>query len=103
MSVLGFALACALPAFCVALVVTAGMRRLAPRWGLLDQPGARKVHSTPTPLGGGLGIVCGFVIPLAAAEVLVRTSVGESGLPQWLPSEWHVHVPGVLAKTRQLW
>lgn len=103
MSVLGYALACALPAFCVSLIVTAAMRRLAPRWGLIDQPAARKVHSTPTPLGGGLGIVCGFVLPLAAAQMLALTNPGQSGLKAWLPPEWHVHIPGVLARTRQLW
>ena len=88
MSVFGYALACALPAFCVAFVVTAAMRRLAPRWGLVDQPAARKVHTTPTPLGGGLGVVSGFVVPLAAAEILIRSTIGQEGLLRWLPTAW---------------
>lgn len=103
MSVFGYALACALPAFGVACVVTAAMRRLAPRWGLVDQPAARKVHTTPTPLGGGLGIVCGFVFPLAAAEILIRSRIGQAGLANWLPPGWRVHLPGVLERTGQLW
>jgi len=40
--------------------VTAAVIRLlmaqAPRWGLVDHPGHRKVHRHPTPLVGGLGM-----------------------------------------------
>jgi UDP-GlcNAc:undecaprenyl-phosphate GlcNAc-1-phosphate transferase len=103
MSLFGYALACAIPAFCISLAVTAAMRRLAPRWGLVDQPAARKVHTVPTPLGGGLGIVCGFVLPLAAADLLFRWCDAQSALPPWLPANWHVHLPGVLQRAGQLW
>lgn len=103
MSLLGYALACALPAFCISLAITAAMRRLAPGWGLVDQPAARKVHTVPTPLGGGLGIVCGFVLPLAAADLLLRWHGAQSALPGWLPAGWHVHLPGVLQRASQLW
>src|SRR5262245_9438410 len=103
MSVLGYALACALPAFCVSLLVTAAMRRIAPKLGLIDQPAARKVHAVPTPLGGGIGIVCGFVLPLLAADLTIRWCVAQSTLPVWLPVDWHVHLPGVLQRTGQLW
>lgn len=40
------------------------MIRLAPRIGMLDNPGPRKVHTTPIPRIGGIGIVLGAVIPL---------------------------------------
>lgn len=103
MAVLWFALICALPAFVVSLGVTAAMRRLAPRWGLVDHPAARKVHTTPTPLGGGLGIVCGFVLPLAAAHLAVRLGNGRGEAPEWLPAGWTVHLPGVLERAGQLW
>jgi UDP-GlcNAc:undecaprenyl-phosphate/decaprenyl-phosphate GlcNAc-1-phosphate transferase len=103
MSILGYALACAAPAFCISLAVTAAMRRLAPRWGLIDQPAARKVHTTPTPLGGGIGIVCGFVLPLVAAQLFVLSGNAQSDAPHWLPADWHVHLPGVLQRSKQLW
>jgi len=103
MSILGYALACAAPAFCISLAVTALMRRLAPRLGLVDQPAARKVHTTPTPLGGGIGIVCGFVLPLAAAQLFFAAPDAQARLSSWLPADWHVHLPGVLHKARQLW
>ncbi len=67
-----FVLACVVPSFVISLCMTAAMRVIAPRIGLIDQPAARKVHKVPTPLGGGIGIVAGVVIPLLAAELAAR-------------------------------
>lgn len=47
--------------------------RWAPRLGLIDQPGVRKVHTRPTPRAGGLAI---YMALLAAA-----ISLSLSGLP----------------------
>jgi len=40
------------------------MVRFAPRMGLMDRPGGRKVHVAPVPRVGGVGIVVGALIPL---------------------------------------
>jgi UDP-GlcNAc:undecaprenyl-phosphate/decaprenyl-phosphate GlcNAc-1-phosphate transferase len=40
------------------------MIRLAPWCGMLDNPDARKVHTTPIPRVGGIGIVMGALIPI---------------------------------------
>ena len=37
-------------------------RRLAPRLGLLDRPGGRKQHCSPTPVVGGLAMAAGLAI-----------------------------------------
>lgn len=51
---LGFALFLALiSAGCVALMI---------RYPILDHPDARKAHSTPTPRGGGVGVVVAFML-----------------------------------------
>jgi UDP-GlcNAc:undecaprenyl-phosphate/decaprenyl-phosphate GlcNAc-1-phosphate transferase len=54
--------------FCVALfaslVLTLPIRRLALHWGLVDNPGPRKVHARPVPLLGGVAIYLGFVMAL---------------------------------------
>ena len=42
------------------LAATPVARRLAHRWGVLDQPSHRKVHLNPTPLLGGLAIYAAF-------------------------------------------
>jgi len=58
-------------ALLVSIVSTRIVRQLAPKLGLIDQPAARKVHVTPTPHGGGVGIWLGVVLPLAAAHLAV--------------------------------
>jgi UDP-GlcNAc:undecaprenyl-phosphate GlcNAc-1-phosphate transferase len=103
MSLLLFIFICAGSAFSVSCVATAAMRRLAPRWGLVDQPAARKVHVTPTPLGGGLGIYLGCVVPLGAAHILAAWANRQPAFPRWIPSDWAVHFPGILERAGQLW
>jgi UDP-GlcNAc:undecaprenyl-phosphate GlcNAc-1-phosphate transferase len=102
MPLVWFALACVLPAAIVSFAVTAAMRKLAPRWGLIDHPAARKVHSAPTPLGGGVGIYLGFVVPLALAH-LIAGVVSRQATSAVLPAEWTVHLPGLLERAGQLW
>jgi UDP-GlcNAc:undecaprenyl-phosphate GlcNAc-1-phosphate transferase len=95
--------ACTLSGFVVSTAVTGLVRRLAPRWGLIDQPGARKVHAVPTPLGGGLGIACGVLVPLISAQAAVWL-VSRGRLPaEWLPSDLVAHLAGVSFRSGQLW
>jgi UDP-GlcNAc:undecaprenyl-phosphate GlcNAc-1-phosphate transferase len=49
----------------LALAGTAVLIPLSPRLGLLDMPAARKVHTTPTPKGGGIAIVLAVGLTLA--------------------------------------
>jgi UDP-GlcNAc:undecaprenyl-phosphate GlcNAc-1-phosphate transferase len=60
-----------LGAFLVSVAATAGMIRLAPRIGLVDKPGHRKIHHVPKPLGGGVGIFLGVAAPMLVGIVLV--------------------------------
>src|SRR5437870_386531 len=60
---------------CAALVasfaVTPGVRRLARRWKILDRPdGHRKLHESPTSLGGGVSVLLGALSGVAALLVL---------------------------------
>lgn len=58
-------------AFLLALAGTALARRVAIRLGLIDAPGHRKVHTTPTPRNGGIGIFWGFALPLLLATTAI--------------------------------
>ena len=49
-------------AFFASVGLTAPVRQLALRVGLVDKPGPRKVHLKPIPLLGGVAIYCGFVL-----------------------------------------
>lgn len=96
-----FVLGCLVPAFWVSFAATGIVRVLAPRWGLIDKPAARKFHVTPTPLGGGIGIWCGVVIPLLSAQLLYlwlgkRTQT-------WLPMGATEILDAVAYRAPQLW
>src|SRR6516165_4755578 len=53
-------------ALSVSLVLTAPVRALAIRVGMVDLPGPRKVHLTPIPLLGGLAIYGGVMLAIFA-------------------------------------
>ena len=99
--------------WCVALV----MRRLAPRLGLVDQPGHRKVHARPMPYGGGMAIWAGVVVPLgrgpgrAGGLVASADAQGDGRLDlSWLGS-WgerlaefvEPHLGGLAQRAADLW
>jgi UDP-GlcNAc:undecaprenyl-phosphate/decaprenyl-phosphate GlcNAc-1-phosphate transferase len=100
---LGFVLVCVMPAFVISFLATAGMRRLAPRWGLIDQPAARKVHFTPTALGGGLAIILGVLIPLGAAHLAAVVLTTGGYAPTWIPERIAVHIDGVAYRAGEMW
>lgn len=56
-------------AFVVSLALSLGLNQLmlslAPRFGLIDQPGERRIHSTPIPRAGGIAVWLGFMITLS--------------------------------------
>lgn len=90
------------PSFAVAYLAALVVRRIAPAWGLVDQPGPRKVHAAPTPLGGGLAIWLGVLLPFAAGELalyLVHRGVIPSEL---VPEFAREHLPGLAAQSGKL-
>ncbi|MEX2120362.1 MAG: MraY family glycosyltransferase [Pirellulales bacterium] len=98
-----------LPSLLVSWAVAHLVRRLAPRFGLVDRPGLRKVHTTPVALGGGLAIWAGIVLPLAAGHLALVTLVDrETDRPlvagRWpLPPIAAENVPGLLQQAPKLW
>src|SRR5579872_7151408 len=94
---------CMLSGLVVSTLATSLARRLAPGWGLVDQPNARKVHSSPVPLGGGIAIVSGVLLPLAAAQGLVWYLSSEPTPPAWLPAVLAAHLPGLASRAGELW
>ncbi len=92
-----------LPSALLAWAAAYLVRRKAADWGLVDQPGARKVHTIPTPLGGGLAIYLGVVVPLLAGLLGLRL-VAEGVVPaSALPTIAQTHLAGLVAQSGKLW
>jgi len=62
----------ALGATMLGLIVTPLVMRQSRILGLLDMPGARKVHRTPIPRLGGLAIALAVIVPFAVAAYVLR-------------------------------
>lgn len=45
------------------------------RTGHVDDPGHRKIHDKPISLAGGLGVLTGFVTPILAGLIVLKTSL----------------------------
>ena len=65
-------LAAFVSAFLTALLTLPMWRSWCIRINLVDDPGHRKIHSTPTPLAGGLAVLTGLLLPLLGAVVLLQ-------------------------------
>lgn len=79
--------------------------------GLIDKPGFRKIHTTPIPTGGGLGIWVGTIVPFAlitVAAVCCKTVDGQTTLlglelSRYLPHGAVQHIPGLVSRLGDLW
>ena len=78
LAILLFALT--LAGFVVSVIATRWMISFAPKIGLVDQPGHRKIHAHPKPLGGGFGIAAGFVLPLIIGAIAVAMELRPFGI-----------------------
>ena len=90
------------PTALVSWATTWWIRFNAERLGLVDQPGERKVHQTPTPLGGGIGIWAGIVVIFAAATIVVLLRE-QSWIQSILPEFAVRYLDGFATKLDSLW
>lgn len=93
-----------LPAMAITWAAAYLIRGRAARWNLIDAPAERKVHTTPTPLGGGVAIWLGVVVPLAAGQ-LVLWLLLKQGMTQSIavPEFVAVHLDGLWEQSGKLW
>jgi UDP-GlcNAc:undecaprenyl-phosphate GlcNAc-1-phosphate transferase len=59
--------------FFISWAVTFQMIRVAPKIGLVDDPGHRKIHQDAKPLGGGIAIFAAIALPMLAGLLFVNT------------------------------
>lgn len=98
-----FVAACFISAFVVSWACTRLMRKFAKKWGLVDQPAERKVHLRATPLGGGIGIVLGVILPLGTVQIIAWMLSSVDPLPDWIPSFLAIHLDGVQERSGIMW
>ena len=62
-------------AFFATLLALPLWRRWCLRTNLVDDPGHRKIHSSPVPLAGGFAVLTGVLLPLAVGAVLLKLGI----------------------------
>lgn len=70
-----------LGAFLAAFATLPLWRRHCLSTGLVDDPGARKIHAEPIPLAGGFAVMTGFLAPLALGAALLWLAGSGTRLP----------------------
>ncbi len=106
----GMLLVTVLPAFLISVFAVGFIKRYSQSLGLLDKPNARKIHTVPVPLGGGLGIWLGvtgtFLIGTMGLFFLHSNQpfgLDEPQVQGWLPTRLQEHLPGLASKAFQIW
>jgi UDP-GlcNAc:undecaprenyl-phosphate GlcNAc-1-phosphate transferase len=88
-----------LAAFAGALLTTLLALPLWRRWclhtKLVDDPGQRKIHDAPVPLAGGLAVLTGMLLPLAAGAIFIKLGVS-------LASQTHLMAHGLNRRAVEL-
>lgn len=65
----------ALAAFLVSAGTFPLWRKLSARFGFIDDPGHRKIHSMPIPLAGGWSVLTGITLPIVIGAFAVMLNV----------------------------
>jgi UDP-GlcNAc:undecaprenyl-phosphate GlcNAc-1-phosphate transferase len=71
-------------AFAASIIFTAIVRSIALRFGILDHPNERKIHTQPIPLWGGLAIFAAYILSLfvvAFSSAIYLKAIIFGGLP----------------------
>jgi UDP-GlcNAc:undecaprenyl-phosphate GlcNAc-1-phosphate transferase len=94
-----------LPSAIVSCLAIYALRAAAPKLGLMDHPDPRQVHVRAVPLGGGIGIWLGVIVPFAVGQlVLSQLEPGQTDLFGFeVPRSVSEHLAGVRARTTSLW
>jgi UDP-N-acetylmuramyl pentapeptide phosphotransferase/UDP-N-acetylglucosamine-1-phosphate transferase len=88
----------------ISLVVVRWVKLNAVRLRLIDLPNERKVHTTPIPRGGGLGIWVGVLsVFLLGTCGLYAASVFPELTNQYLPMSIQEMLPGLWSKLGSIW
>ena len=103
-SLIGWLIALAvIPPLMISLVSLYPVRRYAMQLGLIARPGGHSTHKNTTPLGGGIGIWLGIMVPMTLGTALVLTSQEFPAALAWLPEPVPAYFAGIAIRLPQLW
>ncbi|MFN7627610.1 MAG: MraY family glycosyltransferase [Pirellula sp.] len=92
------------PSWVLSWLAVGWIQRHAARLGLLDKPNARKVHTTPIPLGGGLGIWIGVASVFAMGTLAITLFSWYPDLTsRFLPESVAIYIPGLMSRSGSIW
>ena len=92
------------PSWVLSWLAVGWIQRHAARLGLLDKPNARKVHTTPIPLGGGLGIWIGVASVFAMGTLAITLCSWYPDLTsRFLPESVAIYIPGLMSRSGSIW
>ena len=80
---------------------TPSVKRLSYRMGMLDVPDKHKAHGRPVPMLGGSAIFAGILLP-STLGLAVCCIWNLKGIPEWIPQNFAIHIPGIVARTPQM-
>lgn len=89
-------LALVVGSFATSALLSALARVVAPKFGLVDNPGGRKAHRAPTPLGGGVAIWLTVVLMAGLGALALGPGRG------FLPAAVAIHAGGAWERGGQL-
>jgi UDP-GlcNAc:undecaprenyl-phosphate/decaprenyl-phosphate GlcNAc-1-phosphate transferase len=92
-----------LPAALISYWIVGFVKRRAESFGLVDKPNERKVHTTPIPLGGGIGIAGGVIVLFALGTFAVWCLWRNESLAQRLPMQLSRYLPGLMTRLGSIW
>ena len=91
------------PPTAISLVSLYPVRRNAVRLGLVAEPVGHSTHTRTTPLGGGIGIWLGIMIPMTLGTALVLLSDRLPMVAGTLPESIVGYFDGISSRLAQLW
>lgn len=91
------------PPLGISLVSLYPVRWFAERLGLVAKPGGHSTHRKITPVGGGIGIWLGILIPMVFGTLIVLTRESLGTLWTWMPPETLRYLDGIELRLGQLW
>ena len=94
-----------LPPMVISLASLYPVRANAVRLRLVADPGGQghSTHQRATPLGGGIGIWLGVIVPMIVGTALVLAQRRDPASFDWLPAFLLPHFAGIASRLGQLW